>query len=175
MATEITLTNLSGTTTNTGFIQPGPTLVRSFPFTFGTAGLTAGVPILALSAGDILLDVGVSVSTAFNGTTPLADVGTFSSTTGLFHALGAVVDLTAARAAITSNTGLDVETFANWLSTGAIAKATAAESAIIPWQVTVTAACELLLVVSETGAKGGTATGATAGAGTVYVVTCSPS
>lgn len=164
-----------------GFAQfpgaPNPAVIRGpFPFVFNTAGLTAGVPIYTPAVGDVITDIWVSIATAFNGTTPKADVGTFSGgNNGLFKVLGPdVIDLTAADAAVTTNAGLVASAGDNLLSAAAISVGSVGTSAVLPWFLRVTVANPLLLVVSQSGAKGGTATGATAGAGNVYVVTATP-
>lgn len=167
MAITYSLRN-SGGVTFEGLVSPGPlTLLGPFPFTFATNGLTAGVPIYTPSIGDVIYDIGISVPVAFDGTTPLADVGTFNGgNDGLFGTIGSAgVDLTAADSAVTSNAGLSSPANANWLS-GAATNPT--------WELYVTAANPLLLVVSQTGAKGGAASGATAGSGNVFLLTASP-
>lgn len=176
MTTQIQLINSGGQATFEGFITPGPLYVRSLAFTFATAGLTAGVPVVQLRANDLVYDLGVGIPTAFGGgTTPLADLGTFSSTAGLFVELaGAAVDLTAADAAVTDNTGLSSATTPSWLSAAIGSVGAAGGAAYLPAPLQVTADCELLLVVSQDGSKGGTASGATSGAGIAYVVTSTP-
>lgn len=174
MSTQVALQN-SGGDIFTGVIVPGPAFVRSFAFTFATVGLTTGVPILQLRAGDVVYDIGVSVPVAFDGTTPSADVGTFDGgNDGLFDFLATVVDLTALDNAVTENAGLATTSGPNWLAAAVASAGAAGSQSFNPTQITVTADCELLLVVSQSGAKGGTATGSTAGAGVVYVVTSTP-
>lgn len=154
-----------------------PALLRGpFPFSFATASLTAGVHIFTPNIGDVIYDVGIEIVTAFNGTTPLGDVGTFSGgNDGLFAIqAGVALDLTAADAAVTDNAGLSSPQTPSWLQAAVGSVGAAAGAAYLPTPLYVTAANPILLVISETGAKGGTATGATAGAGNVYVLTSTP-
>lgn len=177
MTTQVQLVNSGGQATFDGFISPGPLFVRSFAFGFDTPGLTAGVPFVQLRAGDIIYDVGVAIPVAFDGTTPGADIGTFDGgNNGLFSELagGAAPDLTAADAAVTSNTGLSSATTGTWLSAAIGSAGAGASATYLPWQLPVTADCELLLVVSQDATKGGAATGASTGSGIVYVVTSTP-
>lgn len=151
-----------------------PAILRGpFSFTFATAGLTSGVTIYTPTVGDHILDIYIRILTAFNGTTPKADVGTFNGgNAGLFSELGgSTVDLTAADAAVTDNAGLTHMTTQAALSSKLISVAASGATTTLPWYLRVTTANPLLLVVSETGAKGGTATGATAGSGNVYILT----
>lgn len=177
MATEVTINDQSGQTRISGYINPGVQFVRSFAATFATNGLTAGVVVYTPAIGDVIYDIGIAIPTAFDGTTPKADVGTFNGgNNGLFDVLaGATVDLTAADAAVTTNAGLSNATATTWLSAAIGSVGAAGGAAYLPGVLTVTAANPLLLVVSQSGAKGDTATGASAGALTVYIVTSSPS
>lgn len=139
----------------------GAEYVASFPFTFaeGSAALAAGIETgIVLNDGDLIVGAWFEVDTAFNGTTPLADVGTFSSTEGIFKELNsAAVDMTAADSAVADNAALDK-----------IGGAKLAGQAGMPLRATATGT-QLLLVVSETGAKGGTASGATVGSAVLHV------
>jgi hypothetical protein len=176
MTTQIQLINSGGQATFEGFVTPGPLYVRALAFDFTTAGVTAGVPVVQLRAGDVIYDLGFAIPTAFNGTTPFADFGTFSGgNAGIFTELaGAAVDLTAADTAVTDNAGLSSATTRTWLSAAIGSVGAAAGAAFLPAPLQVTADSELFLVVSQSGQKGGTATGATAGAAVAYVVTSTP-
>lgn len=151
-----------------GNIQPAPlAMLGPFRFTFASTGLTTGRSLIQLPVGAIIYDIGILVGTAFDGTTPLADVGTFSGNTGLFDQLGgAAIDLTVADAAVTDNAG--VASSLNWLSQLAIANNNG------PFQLDLTALSTLSVVATQSGQKGGTATGATAGAAAVYVLAATP-
>jgi hypothetical protein len=146
----------------TGSLNPSPlTLLGPFTFSFATPGLTTGVPLVTLPVGAVICGIGVSVPVAFDGTTPLADVGTFDGgNAGLFDTINsAAVDLTSADAAVTDNAGISQVQATGWLT-----------SVGLP----ITAICTLSLVVSQDGTKGGTATGSTAGTGAVYVLVATP-
>lgn len=159
-----------------GNINPAPFALLRFPFTFASSGLTTGRTLAQLSIGAVIYDIGIQVPIAFNGTTPLADIGTFNGgNVGLFAELaGGAVDLTAADAAVTDNAGLSNPTGPTWLSAAIGSVGAAAGAAFLPPELYVTAANPLLLVVSQTGQKSGTATGATAGTGVVYVKAATP-
>jgi hypothetical protein len=161
------------------FTDPGnqPAVLRGpFPFTHSTAGVTAGVPIYTPNVGDVILDIGIQLPVAFNGTTPMCDVGTFNGgSAGLFDGLaGAAVNLADADAAVTDNAGLSSATTTTWLAAAIGSAGAAGGASYLPAALYVTVANPLLLVVSQSGMKGGTATGATAGTGAVYVITSSP-
>lgn len=147
-----------------GLVTPNA-ILGPFTFAFNAAALTAGVALFTPPVGMVIYDVGISVPVAFNGTTPLADIGTFNGgNAGLFQELNsAAVDLTTADAAVADNAGIAQVAADGWLSAlnGTVG-------------LVVTAANPLLLVVSQDGTKGGTATGATAGSLNVYIVAASP-
>jgi hypothetical protein len=167
----------SNQATKSQFIRPAPlTLLGPYHFTFATPGLTTGVALVTLPVGAVIYDVGVEVVTAFDGTTPKADVGTFSSTHGLFDELAAaaVIDLSSADAAVTSNTGLSSATTASWLSTAIGSAGAAGGAAYLPALLYVTAVSTLSLVVSQDGSQGGTAIGGAAGVGNVFVLCATP-
>lgn len=154
-----------------GGSQPGVLVVRGpFAFAYNTAGLAAGVAFYTPTIGDILHDVWVEIDTAWNGTTPKCDVGTFvGRTSGLFSFAGGVIDMTAADGDH-GGTGLLV-------GTGAAPNGEAAGSGFagirgVP--ALVVAANPLKVAVSEDGTAGGTDPGASQGAGKTYVVTSTP-
>ena len=137
-----------------------------FDHSTGSTALAAGIDIRTLGdyvpqVGDVIDDAWFDVTTAFNGTTPLADFGSFSSAEGLFLELNsAAVDMTAATGAVADNTGIDK-----------IGGARLNKVAGSPLRI-VAVSDEppvIDLVVSETGHKGGTASGATAGAAVLYI------
>ena len=159
------------------YAPAGMARVAFLAFAFNTAGLTAGVTLFTPAVGDILLDAWIEVDTAFDGTTPLADVGTFVGTNnGLFAtcaASGLPVDLSVADSE-TGGTGYlwnAATSFAN-LPLGGMAFGNSGSNRVAPGKFS--AANPLKLVVSQTGAKGGTAIGGAAGAARVYVVTATP-
>ena len=68
----------------------GTTIVRHFSFAHNTAGILTGHALYTPTIGDILYDAWVEVDTAWNGTTPLCDVGQFLAVSyGFFAAFGA--------------------------------------------------------------------------------------
>lgn len=154
-----------------GGMSPSPlTTLGPFNFAFDTAGLTTGVTLWTPSVGTLIYDILFSVTTAFDGTTPKADIGTFvGGNAGLFSELGGagVIDLTSANAAVTDNAGAAVIPLDNSLLVNTI-------QTPLPSVLTITDSNPLLLVVSQDGTKGGTATGATAGAGAVYILASTP-
>ncbi len=160
----------------TQFTASTPLTLRSFAFSHSTAALAAGVTVYTPDVGDVIYDIGICLSTAFNGTTPLLDVGTFNGgNVGLFGELaGAGVDGTKLYAAATDNAGLTVPNTASWLQAATGSVGAAAGAAYNSTPIIVTTANPILLVASQNGQKGGTATGATAGVGTVYMLTGQP-
>lgn len=158
---------------STAFTVNSPQHLRSFAFSHSTASLAAGVPIYTPAVGDVIYDIGICVTTAFNGTTPFLDVGTFNGgNVGLFAELaGAAVDGTKLYAGVTDNAGLSVPNTAPWLQSAVGSAGALGGAAYNSTPIIVTAANPLLLVASQDGQKGGTATGATLGSGTVYVFT----
>lgn len=156
--------------------QPTPQHIRSFPFTYQTAGLATGVTIFTPTVGQIIYDIGVSITTAFNGTTPKLDVGTFNGgNVGLFGELaGAAVDGTKLYADVTDNAGLAAPNTAAWLQAAVGSVGSAGTAAYVSTPLLVTAANPFLLVASQSGQKGGTAISSSAGAGTLYVLLSQP-
>lgn len=162
-----------------GIGQPGTTILRGpFPFDHTqSVALAAGVELFTPKVGDIILDAWVEIDTAFDGTTPKADIGTFNGgDAGLFaFAGGTVIDLKQDWGAVTDNAGLLAASAAgsslsgDYISVGAVGTA-----AVESWQIAVTAANPLLLVASQSGAKAGTAIDSTVGAGKVFVLMATP-
>ncbi len=172
---------LSGEIEFTGTTQPvsnasGSVLIHSKAFAFGTSGLNTGLTIYTPAIGDVIYDCGVFITTAFNGTTPKADIGTFSGgTDGLFKVLaGAVIDITAVDADVTTNAGVQSSAALRWLQAAVGSPAADAGAAYLDSQLRVTAANPLLIVANQTGAKSGTAVGGTTGAGIAYVIAGTP-
>lgn len=126
--------------------------VQTFPFTFATASLNAGVDTgIAVTSGKALIWAAILVTTPFNGTTPLGDfgVGVTGGQTGLNQLYnGSTCDMTTLQ-----NTGAGIKL--GTLLTG-----------VGIW----TSSGNIGLWVSRDGTKGGTASGATAGAATLYVL-----
>jgi hypothetical protein len=147
----------------------------SYAFTYATAGLATGVTLTTLTAGSIIYDVGIVITTAFDGTTPSLDVGTFDGgNVGLFAELAAVVDGTKVYADVTDNAGLASSNSQLWLSTAIGSAGAAGGAAFDDTALYVSADCSFLLVASQNGQKSGTAIDSTAGAGRVYIVAAAP-
>lgn len=167
----------SGDAWRTGSMSPSPlTLLGPFNFDFSTAGLTTGVKLCRLPVGAVIYDVGIAISVTFDGTTPLADVGSFvGGNVGLFGELaGAAVDLTSDDSGVTDNTDLFQSNGPNWLAAAVGSVGAAGGATYLPAPLTVSAVSTLMLAVSQNGQKGGTAVGSTAGAGAVYVLAATP-
>jgi len=150
------------------------TVVRGpLSFAFNTAGLANGVTVYTPTVNDLLLDAWIEIDTAFDGTTPKGDIGTFVGTTsGLFASVSALVDISHADVE-TAGTGVRV----NLVTSAAMSLVMAPlvfGSAARPAPARFTATNPLLLVVSQDGTKGGAAIGGTAGAGRLYIVTATP-
>lgn len=160
----------------TSFLDSTPQHIRYFPFTYQTAGLATGVTLGTPAVGQVIYDIGICVTTAFNGTTPLLDVGTFNGgNVGLFGELASsAIDGTKLYSAVTDNAGLTAPNAAQWLQAAAGSHGAAGTAAYNSTPLLVTAANPLLLVASQNGQKGGTAITSTAGAGTVYVILGQP-
>lgn len=75
---------------SSGGSTAGALIVRKFPIAFNTPGILAGHTIYTPTVGDVLLDAWIEVTTAWNGTTPLGDIGTFDNgATGIFGSTSA--------------------------------------------------------------------------------------
>lgn len=166
------LQRLDGTINFTGSATQAITNVQSFPITFATASLNAGVTLYTPAVGDIILDIGVVITTAFNGTTPKIDVGTFNGgNVGLFGEITAgALDATKVYADVTDNAGLAQANSFLWLSAAVIAHASASEATLPAWQLRVSAANPILVVASQNGQKSGTAITSNAGVAQIVVV-----
>ncbi len=149
--------------------QPGAPVVRGpFSFAYNTPNLNDGVPFYTPTINDILLNGWIEVTTAFNGTTPFPDIGTFVDTTG--GLINGSFDLSAA----------DDEHLGTGLLTGPAAgnksspliSLNSEDHRFVPLRVT--AANPLKIVVSQDGLAGGTAVGGTTGAADIYIVTATP-
>jgi len=160
-----------------GGSTPGASRVLGpFPFAYDDAGLNDGIAFYTPTVGDVLFDAWISVTTAFDGTTPLADIGAFGSDVyGWYLNItnsGAPVDLTRAN----SVTDADLEVLLNAsIRFGGNLTAVSYPSWGVPGTSRFTSAKPLKIVVSQDGYKGGAAVGGTAGAGAVYLVVATPS
>lgn len=159
-----------------GTVTPSPVYIKHYSFDYTTSGLAAGVTVHTPAVGDLILDIGVVITTAFNGTTPKLDIGTFNGgNVGLFGEVGgAAVDGTKLYADVTDNAGLGIANSHLWLSSAVIAANSAGIASLPSWQLYCSAANPILLVASQNGQKGGTAITSTAGAATVVIAAVSP-
>lgn len=155
----------------------GTYLIRKFTFAFNTANLTTGAALYTPTVGDILYDAWIEVDTAWDGTTPLADVGLFTAggpPTGLFAVAGGgpaiIVDMTVADSS--STTGMLASPAGS--KNLSIIEGVGAEvsTRVLPAKFTSTS--PVCVCVSQTGAPGGASPGASAGAATLYLVTGTP-
>lgn len=133
-----------------------------FPFTYDMKGLAYGVPIYTPAVGDLLLLAWISVLTAWNGTTPSAQIGTF--TAGTAGLVGSAQNMASADGALQADSpDLTVNsTFGGLLGINPGAAAQVAKA--VPIKV----------VVSQTGAADGSDPGATQGSAILYIVTVTP-
>lgn len=80
--------------------QLGVPVVYGFHFAYNTPNLLTGAFLYQPALGDVMIEAWVEIDTAWNGTTPKLDVGTFSygDTTGWWATQGSAVPLLASRA-----------------------------------------------------------------------------
>lgn len=156
----------SGGGVSQSFVVRGPQ-----SFGFNTAGLAAGIPFYTPDVGEILYDAWIQVVTAFDGTTPQADIGRGDGD-GLWGDLTAPVDISAASGSDNVLSGSrDLKVLQSALSSKlATGPAGGAHTAICVF----TTADALLLWASQDGLRGGAAVGGAAGMGNLYIVTATP-
>lgn len=167
----------SNQATKSQVIRPAPlTLLGPYTLLPTTPGLTAGVPLVILPIGAVIYDVGIFVTTGWNGTTPLMDVGVFSGATGLFaQFVSAAVELGDALGDITDNSGLQQNFDSkSWLAAALASHGADTGASFNPPEIYVSAVSQISAVVSQDGTKGGTASGATTGAASVYILCATP-
>lgn len=175
----------------------GGAIVRKFPFAFNDLGLAAGKTIYTPTAGDILLDCWVQIDTAWDGTTPFGEVGTFvGANTGLFALLGAAapLDMTVTDTVVPGfgeKIGIGTISGAAIASLASVSATFEATGVATPFPISIKAglasdaatsrlipaflgADPIKVCVSQTGQAGGADPGSTQGAGVVYLVTATP-
>jgi hypothetical protein len=137
-------------------------------------GVTVYTPVQAdIDNGLWIEDVWVEIDTAWDGTTPTLDVGTFNGkTTGLFYAprqsgtTPGPIDLSQADAA-SAGAGVSLGQGKNFSLANLSTPYASAPGRLVPARVTATN--PILVVVSQDGTKGGSAVGGTAGHATVWI------
>lgn len=163
-----------------GSVPEGAPVYRAFSFDHSTPGLVAGHAVYTPTIGDLLLDAWIEVDAAWNGTTPKADFGYFDpgndGGVGLLGLTWGAVDLTAADVAGRLGLGL--------LNGNDSSNATIAQQAVsyalpggpsrgaVPSKFAT--ADPIKVCVSADGSVNGSASGATAGSATLYLVTVTP-
>lgn len=166
-----------------GGSQPGAAIVRHFPFTFATAGLATGATIYTPTVGDILLAAWMEVDTAWNGTTPKGDFGSFSAHFGWLGNNNAPKDMTHADTTAAWDTDLLNESISaggasgdmlmSWLTNFAFA-ASPPTDLYRGMPVKFATAAPIKVCVSQNGEDNGGDPVASQGSGVVYLVTATP-
>jgi hypothetical protein len=153
-----------------GGSTPGAAIVRGpFSFAFDTPNIENGVEVYTPAIGDVLLDVSVVTDVGFDGTTPMADVGTFiGQNYGYFgYANQAINSINVADQVFE---GVQHGPIGTSLVVAQISGGGTIRFVSSP----ITTADPIMLVVSQDGTKGGDPVGGTAGSGRVYIVTATP-
>lgn len=175
---------------STASAPAGSPVVRAFPFAFDTPGLVTGHTVYTPTVGDLLLDAWIVVETAWDGTTPKADFGTFVDDTSGLLAVNGIGPTDMTLAMYEDNTGI-----ANIGNTAQLSSSTQSLTETDMLEVSgsslvvignpfssqnsapvskFTAANPVKVCVSTTGAVDGSSPGASAGAATLYLVTATP-
>jgi len=160
----------------------GSPVVRKFPFVFDTPGILTGAALYTPTLGDILLDAWIEVDTAWNGTTPTGDVGTFvSASFGMWVNVGGGVDMSRADSTFdTAGPLFGVSPSLVSFGTNDIGQSAAAVAGHGPGtgirQVPAkfTSADPIKVCVSQDGSNAGLDPGSTQGAAVLYLVTVTP-
>jgi hypothetical protein len=134
--------------------------VAEYTVSFNAAGLyTTGVGLFVPTAPMLVTDVAIDIGTAWDGTTPLGDIGAFDAlTSGWFGFGGAAVDMTKAGAEHGN---------ARMLYANGNAPLSRAATSAVPLFPDVGETVRFL--ISQTGLKGGAAPGSTKGICTIFV------
>ena len=155
---------------------PGVPVWTAYAFAYNDAGLDSGVSILTPTVDDLLLDAILEVDTAWDGTTPLFDFGTFmGGTSGLLSYQGVgPIDMTVADTQVGDNAGLlrgdqrGTGLASNVISGGVSLSNTDR------WSYKFTATNPLYIVVSQTGGPGGGDPASSQGSAILYLQTVTP-
>jgi hypothetical protein len=162
-----------------GSSVPGATIVRKFPFAFDTPAILTGAALYTPTIGDVLLDAWIEKDTAWDGTTPLGDIGQFLSGghVGWFGNQDGAIDMTDLDAIdkLGSDSILSQNAAPSSLLSQNIISGTSPLTALVrlvPGKFT--AADPIKVVVSQNGNNNGADPGSTQGAGVLYLVTSTP-
>lgn len=170
---------------------PGAPVIRKFPFAFDTPGLLTGAALYTPTVGDVLLDAWFEIDTAWDGTTPQADLGHFASGYGMFASVvsaGAIpvdgVDTSMWSSGLLAGSSTpslaSVSAMYDLISSYDFASGNWADAAlnltsarrVVPAKFSTTDSIKVC--VSTTGATTGADPGSTAGAAVLYLVTATP-
>ncbi len=156
-----------------GGSSAGAPVVRKFPFAFDTADILTGHTVYVPTIGDLLLDAWVEIDTAWDGTTPLFDFGTFvGATNGIYGGANAPVAL----GSQDNDTGIGAGYLYSHTNPNndlqTLGVPTLGVSRVAPGKFI--AANPLKIVVSQDGTNVGADPGSTQGAAILYLVTCTP-
>jgi hypothetical protein len=163
-----------------GGSTPGAAIVRAFPFAYNSPGILTGYAVYTPTVGDILLDAWIEIDTAWDGTTPLGDFGTFTGHMGILGQLNFAYDMTTHDIALPNNTSLlaGLQGGNNSVTSVSASEITTGVQASPPvsqrWQYKFTATDPVQIVVSQDGTNTGADPGSSMGAGVLYLVTCTP-
>ena len=142
--------------------------VHQFDFSFDTPDLNAGVSILTMNPGDILLDAWVITEIDFNGTGLLWDIGTFNPLSGS-PTVGILNNWSAngpGRISTADTQQLDYSLMSDAFTSMSSCFASATTYA---WQTKFIQTSPLKFVVSQSGDQNAAAIGGTAGKASLYV------
>ena len=181
----------------------GAPTVRKFPFAHNTPGILTGAALYTPTVNDVLLDAWIEIDTAWDGTTPQGDYGTFSpGPAGLINAalnsITSAMDMTEAdapssggSASLLGGSGLtDLAQLATIFNLG-ISGYLQATGAVAPFPVgyatsrsaglggrlvpvKFTTTDPIKVCVSQDGTTTGADPGSTQGAAILYLVTATP-
>lgn len=192
-------TNTSWTQVGAGGATPGAAIVRKFPFAFNTPNLLTGATVYTPTIGDILLNLWLEITTAWDGTTPKFDLGTFLlRNSGWYSDIGDPAGGVPLNTA--DNTGLSDQNLLQGEVTGPIsdnafmynidgnenAAMSVSGAKIVPAGVGIQAAGTrffpakfvtadpIKVCVSQDGTNTGADPGATQGAAVLYLITATP-
>jgi hypothetical protein len=156
--------------------------VLKFPFTYDTPNLLTGATVYVPTVGDILLDAWLEIDAAWDGTTPLGDVGNFAAEThtGWFSTVSPTstsLDMTQVDAQNLNGSGhgpLIGQTLSDLLAWNPINVSNAPASGYRAVPAKFADADPIKVVVSQDGSNTGADPGSTQGAAILYLVVATP-